>query len=94
MAAYRLTRRADRKLAAIYQYTLENFGETKADAYFAVLEKVFELLAERPYLGRPFHEFRRFEHEAHVIFYRPQRASVLIVDVFHRREDAEKIRGL
>jgi toxin ParE1/3/4 len=94
VAAYRLTRRADRKLEAIYTYTLENFGGTKADAYFATLESAFTLLAERPHLGRRFHEYRRFEHEAHVIFYRPKRSGILIVDIFHRREDADKIRRL
>lgn len=94
MAGYRLTRRADRKLEAIYTYTLENFGEAQADSYFVTLEETFGLLAERPHLGRRFHEYRRFEHGAHVIFYRQRRGGVLIVDIFHRREDADKIRGL
>ena len=93
MPRYRLTRRADRKLEAIYRYTLENFGAAQADSYFIALEETFALLAERPYLGRTFHEYRRFEHESHVIFYRPRRAGILIVDIFHRRENAEKIRG-
>jgi plasmid stabilization system protein ParE len=51
-------------------------------------------LAERPHLGRVFHEYRRFEHEAHVIFYRPRRGGILIVDISHQREDAYKIRKL
>lgn len=94
MPGYRLTRQADRKLAAIYKYTLDNFDEAQADAYFLALEKAFELLAERPHLGRKFYEYRRFEHHAHVIFYRPRRGGVLIVEIFHRREDAAKIHDL
>lgn len=94
MPRYRLTRRADRKLEAIYRYTFENFGAAQADAYFAALEETFGLLAERPHLGRTFHEYRRFEHESHVIFYRPRRTGILIVDIFHQREDADKIRKL
>ena len=93
MASYRLTKRADRKLEAVYRYTLENFGPGQADDYFRALEEVFETLSKRPQLGRRFHEYRRFEHEAHVIFYRPRRGSILIVDIFHRREDANKLRA-
>jgi toxin ParE1/3/4 len=94
VARYRLTRRADRKLEAIYRYTLETFGATQADTYFAALEDMFGLLAERPNLGRTFHDYRRFEHESHVIFYRPRRGGILIVDIFHQRENADKIRKL
>lgn len=94
MPGYRLARRADRKLEAIYRYTLENFGAARADAYFAALEETFRLLAERPHIGRGFHEYRRFEHESHVIFYRPRRGGILIVDIFHRRENTDKIFGI
>lgn len=48
MPRYRLTRRADRKLEAIYRYTFETFGAAQADAYFAALGETFGLLAERP----------------------------------------------
>ena len=92
MPRYRLARRADRKLEAIYRYTLETFGAAKADAYFAALEETFGLLAERPYLGRPFHEYRRFEYGSHIIFYRLRRAGILTVDIFHQRENTDKIR--
>lgn len=91
MRRYRLTRRADRKLEAMYRYTFENFGALQADAYFADLEETFGLLAERPGLGRTFHEYRRFEHQSHIIFYRPRRGGILIVDIFHHRENADKI---
>ncbi|HEX9569590.1 MAG TPA: type II toxin-antitoxin system RelE/ParE family toxin [Rhodospirillales bacterium] len=92
MPGYRLSRRADRKLAAIYEYTFVHMGEAQADAYLLALESTFTLLAARPQLGRPFYEYRRHEHGAHVIFYRLRRGGILIVDLLHRREDAEKIR--
>ena len=94
MPRYRLTRRADRKLEAIYRYTFENFGAAQADTYFAALEETFGLLAERPHLGRIFHEYRRFEQESHIIFYRTRRSGILIVDILHQREYADKIRRL
>jgi toxin ParE1/3/4 len=94
MAGYWLSRRADRKLAAIYEYTFTNLGEDQAGAYFAGLEETFNLLAARPQLGRKFYEYRRHEHGAHVIFYKARRGGIFIIDIFHRREDAEKIRDI
>ncbi len=89
MAAYKLSREADRKLAEIYEYSLLNFGEAQADKYFHSLHEAFELLMHQPELGRPFHEYRRHEHEAHVIFYKADSEGIHIVRVLHKREETE-----
>lgn len=89
MAGYRLSEEADRRLAEIYRYSLETFGEQQADKYFNSLHDVFGTLARHPELGRPFHEYRRHEHQSHVIFYKPDASGILIVRVLHHREEAD-----
>jgi plasmid stabilization system protein ParE len=51
MARYSLSRAADDKIAAIYEYSVLQFGERQADKYFLGLHDIFEALAERPNLG-------------------------------------------
>lgn len=90
MASYRLTLAADRKIAAIYEYSVLAFGEGQADSYVLGLHARFESLANHPFSGR---EDRRFGHgvrsvvyKAHVIFYRPAVDEILIIDIFGMRQ--------
>lgn len=89
MTGYRLSDEADRRLAEIYRYSLVTFGEAQADKYFTSLHEVFETLARNPELGRHFHEYRRHEHQSHVVFYKSEEPGILIVQVLHRSEEAE-----
>ena len=68
---------------------METFGEAQADKYFNSLHETFGSLAQHPGLGRPFHEYHRHEHQSHVIFYKPEPSGILIVQVLHRREEAD-----
>ncbi|QPJ61805.1 MAG: type II toxin-antitoxin system RelE/ParE family toxin [Candidatus Nitronauta litoralis] len=49
---YRLTHQAESDIKAIYQYTVEYFGEGQAREYLEGLEYSFELLTDNPGLGR------------------------------------------
>lgn len=51
---YRLTRKAQRDLENVYRYSLQNFGEAKADEYFDGLSDFFTLLAEHPFMGQDY----------------------------------------
>lgn len=86
---YRLTRQADRNLGEIYLYTAEQFGIRQADKYAADLERVFDLIAAHPSMGRSADKvrlgLRRHEHAGHVVFYQQVSDGVLIVAVIHRR---------
>jgi toxin ParE1/3/4 len=53
------------------------------------MEHVFQLLAERPGLGRPSEAvapgLRRFEYAKHVIFFRIRGTGIVISRVIHER---------
>jgi len=89
MADYKLSENAAKTLESIYEYSLLTFGETQAGEYYTSLHETFLLLAEQPHLGRKFHEFRRHEHGQHVFFYKIEEYGILIVHIFHQREDLE-----
>lgn len=94
MAAYRLTRTADARLSGIYEYSYLNFGEAQADAYLLDLNRIFELLAETPFMGRECGELgtglRRLIHKRHVAFYRITTEGILIVDIVGTDQLPEK----
>lgn len=92
MPDYRLSTRAAADLAQIADYTIEQFGIEQARRYRDALERCFATIAGNALLGRSAQtlapNLRRFEHESHVIFYKPLGAGVLIVRVLHESMDA------
>jgi toxin ParE1/3/4 len=94
MAEYRVSKRANADLIDIYVYGSEQFGEGRAVAYQQSLEACFEMIARHPKIGRTSPTVRpgvrRHEHGSHVILYREETDSVLIIAVLYGRS----IRGL
>ncbi len=94
MAKYRVSKRANANLIDIYVYGSEQFGERRAVAYQKSLQACFEVIARHPKIGRTSPTIRpglrRHEHGSHVILYREESDSVLIIAVLHGRS----IRGL
>jgi len=91
MPKYRLSNRAATDLAAIADYTIEQFGIEQARRYRDGLETCFLDLAKNPKLGRSAErlapKLRSFEHQSHVVFYAPEGKGVLIVRVLHASMD-------
>ena len=93
MVGYRLSRRAERRLTDIYEYSLLTFGETQADLYFGNLHKAFELLQKNPALGRITKGrpgMRSFVHRRHTIFYVMEMPSILIFDILGPGQDVSR----
>ena len=71
VAEFRLSERAEQDLLDIYDHTERSFGAYQAEAYHAGLERIFDLLASFPRIGRMIAEiapeFRRFHFPAHAI---------------------------
>jgi toxin ParE1/3/4 len=97
VARYRLSNVADQKIESIYEYSLLNFGEPQAEAYFLGLHDLFELLADNPMIGRKEPELgdniRRFPYEAHIVFYRPLADGILILDLRGVRQRPRDVSG-
>jgi toxin ParE1/3/4 len=91
MPEYRISKRAREKLVEIYAYTELQFGGLQADAYNVGFEKLFELIASFPGVGRSADElkpgYRRYRHQAHYIFYTIGDGHVLIETILHTAED-------
>jgi len=78
-------------LETIYQYSLEQWGITRAEAYLTEINKAFEALANHPNLGRDYSRVRAdlyaFNIAAHVIFYSPTPTGILVSRVLHKSMD-------
>lgn len=91
MSEYRLSLKARTDLIDIYAFTEMRFGRYQAEAYFAGLERTFELLAEFPGIGVSAAElvpdYRRFRFQSHYIFYTEEADHVLIRALIHVRQN-------
>ncbi len=86
---YKLSRLAAEDFAAIYEYTLLNFGARQADAYTDALDNTFRLLCSSPLMGSECPEIangiHRHHHQRHVIFYRRREHDIFIVRILHQQ---------
>ena len=91
---YKLSRLAAEDFAAIYEYTLLNFGVIQADAYTQDLEKVLALLSEHPFIGIASDEIdrdmRRHDHQRHAIFYRSADGNLFVLQILHQQMEATR----
>jgi toxin ParE1/3/4 len=87
VSEFALTKRAEADLFDVFLFGYEQFGEKQADAYAAELEKVFQLLADNPRMGREAERIargvRRHEHGSHIILYEEAPYGVLILAIVH-----------
>jgi toxin ParE1/3/4 len=91
---YKLSRLAAEDFAAIYEYTLLNFGMRQADAYTSNLENTFHLLSSSPLMGYECREIsggvRRHNHQQHAVFYRQGEQDIFVIRILHQKMDPLK----
>ena len=94
MSEYRLSRRAATDLEDIADYTIKQFGVEQARVYRDSLKSCFQRLANNPKVGRKAeqlaHGLRRFEHQAHIVFYTVDDDELYVVRVLHSRMDVRR----
>jgi toxin ParE1/3/4 len=94
VAKFRFSQRAEADLLRIGEYTLHKWGEAQTIRYTSELEVCCHMLAKNPALGRRCDDIRpglrRHEHGRHVIFFRQERAEILISRILHKRMLPEK----
>lgn len=89
--SYKLRPKAATDVENIFKYTLQQWGLGQAEFYIRELHNQFVFLAHHPMAGRSYPHLRKdlrgltFKH--HIIFYRPQKQSVLIIRVLHQSMD-------
>lgn len=85
----KLSNLAAKDFAAIYEYTLLNFGSAQADEYTTDLERVFSLLSSSPSMGYECSEIksglRRHDHQKHALFYYQTHQELFIVRILHHK---------
>ena len=91
MPLYKLSLAAGNDIAAIAEYTVDNFGVEQAIAYRDGLIETFKFLSEFPRVARERRELqagvRVYPYRSHLIFYRADGDGVFIQRVRHSRED-------
>ena len=94
MSKYRLSRRAATDLEDIADYTVKQFGVEQARVYRDSLKSCFRRLANNSEMGRRAEQLapglRRFEHQAHIVFYTVDDGELYVVRVLHSRMDVRR----
>ncbi len=95
---YTISKRAEKEIAKILEYSYRNFGLDQAIKYKSGLEDCFQLLADNPDMGRECSDIRdgyfRHEHESHIIFYTQRSNNIFITAIIHDRMDIKSILGV
>jgi toxin ParE1/3/4 len=91
MAGYRLSNTAVADVERIYQYSILNFGLTKANTYIDRLHDRLSVLNEQPHWGNAYAhiapELKRYEYGAHSIYYEIADGGIFIIRVLGNRQD-------
>ena len=94
MGVYRLSKKAEIDLAAMYEFGIYKFGLSRAQKYFYAMHNTFEVLSQNMNLGRDASEFiedlKRFSYKAHTIFYLKTANGIFILRVLSHRMDYER----
>jgi len=94
MAEYRLTPAAQRDLDGIFDYTVAQWGLTKALQYTDLIETACANLAAAPHQAQGYDHvrqgYRRRSVEQHVIYFQPRRYGIAVIRILHHRMDAAR----
>jgi len=89
VSGFRLSKRAQADVDGIGSYTRDRWNANQATRYLTALDTCFHRLAEGPLLyGRACDNirpgYRRAEEGSHVVFYKLDGTSILVVRILHR----------
>lgn len=88
MAAYSLTRDAQKDLIEIRRYTLKQWGVEQSKKYLLEIRQTIKALSETPAIGKQRHEVGNnvfsFPHVSHVIYYIIDKNQLVVFGVLHK----------
>ena len=89
--SFRLRPKAEQDLEKIYEYSVQEFGNKRAELYIRDLNGAFKKLANEPNLGRDYRFVRTnllaFNVASHVVFFKVSSVGITILRVLHRSMD-------
>ena len=91
---FKLRPKAEDDLVKIYQYSVQEWGDVRAEEYLRDINSSFMLLVTNPMLGRDCNyirpTLRALNVESHVIFYKPTTYGVAIIRVLFKAMDYQR----
>lgn len=91
---YKLSKRAEQDLIAIWNFSFDQWGEIQADGYLQTLHSTIRLLVKNPEMGKSRDAlgagYRSFHQSRHVIFYQPCGFGVRVIRILHQSMDVER----
>ena len=88
------TPRARRDIEEIWEYSVEQFGLDKAEAYPRDIRRATSTVAEDPRRGLACDEirsgYRKFSVGSHILFFRASANRVVIVRILHARMNFDR----
>lgn len=78
-------------LDAIWDYSAENWGETRSRAYIRGIDAALELVAANPHMARDAGSIRpgllKYHVGSHVVFFRVDDKRIVVSRILHSRMD-------
>jgi toxin ParE1/3/4 len=91
---YTLSKKSQKAIDRILEYTYRQFGEKQAINYKSELENCLQLLVDNPEIGHPCNQIRegyqRHEHQSHIIFYPQRKNDIFISAIIHKSRDLKR----
>jgi toxin ParE1/3/4 len=86
--------RAQQDIEDIWDFTLETWGDAKAQTYIRAIQAGAERLRHNPFSGPACDHIRRGYRKlpvgSHMMFYRVENAHIIVVRILHQRMDPQR----
>lgn len=90
----KFSKQADKDIENIHEYTYINFGQKQAQFYSANLFNKIQSIVTNEIRGRKAsfikQDMRKLEVGSHIVLYKEQSNSILIVRILHKSMDARR----
>lgn len=94
MTRWRLSRRAQRDLVDIRQYSLEQWGPARTKTYISAIKDVIAAISEAPMRGVAYDAvaagYRRIRSGSHFIYYRVEAGGIAVARILHENMDVDR----
>lgn len=86
-----LSPQAINDLEDVFEYTVQNWSVTQAENYQNLLFESMNTMLRSPKIGTKYYfikgEYRKLNSSKHIIFYRIEEATCIVVRILHERMD-------